>query len=264
MRRLLFLFLVTSAVLFFGQRADAATNIWVNDDALIYAPPGTSCNNAGYATIQAAVNAAAAGDTVNVCPGTYTENVTIDKANLKVVGTSATSAVTIKAAISSYVVLITQPNVTLDGFVIVPKGSGDPDIGVFVLIEGVASAELSRNIIRGGRIGINLHCVSSGSTVDHNIVNGASEAGINVDTCEAPPFPGSNFNSVHHNTVCGGLFPYSIAIGGSSSFNEVHHNNAIWMFVGGTGNNVHDNTAEQFIILPGNISQNNTIADVCP
>jgi hypothetical protein len=36
-----------------------------------------ACPGAGYQTIQAAVNAANAGDTINVCPGTYNENVTI-------------------------------------------------------------------------------------------------------------------------------------------------------------------------------------------
>ena len=38
-----------------------------------------------YTTIQAAVNAAAAGATVTVCPGTYPEQVTISK-NLSLLG----------------------------------------------------------------------------------------------------------------------------------------------------------------------------------
>ena len=265
MRRLLVLSLVILATLLLWQRADAApTIIWVNDDASGYTPPGTSCSNAGYATIQAAVDAASVGDIINVCPGTYTENVTINKANLTVDSTNGASVTTITAAVSYYVVFITQPNVTLDGFTIVPSGSGDPDLGVFVAIEGNASAEITHNVITGGRIGINLGCASSGSTIDHNIVSGASEAGINVDTCEAPPFPGSNDNSVHHNTVCGGIFPYSIAVGGSSNNNDVHHNAAIWITVGGTGNHVHHNTAELFNIAPGNTAHHNTVADVCP
>src|SRR5438552_2716483 len=62
-----------------SSAASAATR-WVNDDdpnGGLYMPPGTSCNNPGYATIQSAVNAAASGDRINVCPGTYTEEVTI-------------------------------------------------------------------------------------------------------------------------------------------------------------------------------------------
>jgi len=50
---------------------------WVNDDGLVFAPPGMNCDNPGYPTIQSAVNAAAPGDRINVCPGTYTEEVTI-------------------------------------------------------------------------------------------------------------------------------------------------------------------------------------------
>jgi parallel beta-helix repeat protein len=44
-----------------------------------------SCVTGGYPTIGAAVAAAAAGDTVSVCPGTYAEIVTIEK-NLTLVG----------------------------------------------------------------------------------------------------------------------------------------------------------------------------------
>ncbi|MEA2712716.1 MAG: hypothetical protein QOK27_677, partial [Gemmatimonadales bacterium] len=49
---------------------------WVNDDGVAL-PSGTSCNNPNYNKIQDAVNAAAPGDRINVCPGTYIEQVTI-------------------------------------------------------------------------------------------------------------------------------------------------------------------------------------------
>ena len=58
----------------------AATTHWVNDDSpkhRPYTPPGRNCNNPGYPTIQSAVDAAAPGDRINVCPGTYMEEVTI-------------------------------------------------------------------------------------------------------------------------------------------------------------------------------------------
>src|SRR5947208_3553264 len=41
---------------------------------------------AGYTSIQAAVNAARPGDTVQVYPGTYHEIVTVNKAGLKLLG----------------------------------------------------------------------------------------------------------------------------------------------------------------------------------
>lgn len=113
-------------------------------------------------------------------------------------------------------------------------------------------------------VGINLGCSSSASTIYHNVVRGAYEAGINIDTCEiAPLYPGSTDNSVHHNTVCGGLQPYSIAGGQGSNNNHVHHNTAIWITAAGTGNHVHNNVAEVFNIAPGNLANNNTAANVC-
>jgi len=65
------------------QLSNDPTTHWVNDDdpnGPPYSPPGTSCNNPGYQTVQAAVDAAAPGDRINVCPGTYIEQVTIPAA----------------------------------------------------------------------------------------------------------------------------------------------------------------------------------------
>ena len=106
-----------------------------------------------------------------------------------------------------------------------------------------------------------------GTTVYHNIVRGATETDINIDTCEIDPYPGSTFISVHHNTVCGGLFPYSIARGQGCDFNSVHHNTARWITLFGDGNIVHNNDAQLFNIVainPANVTFNNTTAAVCP
>jgi hypothetical protein len=63
--------------------------------ALFVAPSGSSgnrgrsCDSATYSTIQSAVDAAAPGATVTVCPGTYTEDVVISQP-LKLIGRGAT------------------------------------------------------------------------------------------------------------------------------------------------------------------------------
>jgi hypothetical protein len=59
--------------------AQAATTRWVNEFDSTPTPAGTSCSDAGYMTISAAVAAASAGDTIEVCPGVYPELVTVDK-----------------------------------------------------------------------------------------------------------------------------------------------------------------------------------------
>src|SRR5262245_1820024 len=112
-RNRLVLSLVTTAVLTSWQNADAATVRWVGD-----------CGNvAGYATIQAAINAASAGDTVKVCPGSYTENVTINKPGLTVVSAGGAFVTRITAASIASVVTILQPHASLIGFWLVPFGS---------------------------------------------------------------------------------------------------------------------------------------------
>jgi hypothetical protein len=267
MRKSLVLVMPVAAVLLCGQNANAAI-VWVSPNASGPAP-GISCNNAGYTTIQAAINAANPGDTVNVCPGSYIENIAINKPNLTVSSTDGFGVTLIRAAVVNSVVTVTGVNATIDGFTLAPAGSAAKyDIGVNVAIAGNASTEIAHNYIRGGRIGINLGCASSGSTVYHNNVRGATETGINIDTCEiAPAYPGSTFNSVHHNTVCGGLYPYSIAGGQGSDFNSVHHNTARWITLFGDGNIVSNNIAQQFDIVPGspaNVTFNNAAAAVCP
>ena len=56
----------------FAQDADKKPNILVDDDKV-------QCPTAAYTAIQAAVNAAKSGDVIRVCPGTYREQVVIDK-----------------------------------------------------------------------------------------------------------------------------------------------------------------------------------------
>src|SRR5947207_9415884 len=102
----------------------AQTTRWVNDDSPISAPPGTSCDHPAYRKIQEAVNAAAPGDRVNVCPGTYTEQVVVPagKNNLTLRSVNTWQAV-IKApatmvADKSIVRVTASTNVTILAFTI--------------------------------------------------------------------------------------------------------------------------------------------------
>lgn len=258
---------VTFALLLCGHTTATAATRWVNDNAGSNSPPGTSCNNAGYSTIQAAVDAARPGDVIRVCPGAYAENVVIGTSNLTVTSTNGAAATLVKPAASAYVFTIAAPRVTVRGFTMVPVGFADTDVGVNVAIEGLARVRILHNAIFGGRIGVNLGCVSVGSVVAHNTVNGQTEGGINIDTCEARPFPGSHDNSVHHNVACSQTSTGSIALGGSSDDNQIHHNIATKISVFGMGNQVYHNTTQLVIVdnSSGNILNNN-IADpgVCP
>jgi hypothetical protein len=72
--------LLTAALVLTPGTAAFATSstLWVSS-ATPVAGHGTSCNAPGYNNIQMAIDAAAAGNTIEVCPGTYTEQLTITK-----------------------------------------------------------------------------------------------------------------------------------------------------------------------------------------
>ena len=246
--------------------ATAATR-WVNDNAASYVPPGASCSKAGYSTIQAAIDAASAGDVIRVCPGKYVENVVIPTNNLTVSSTVGAAATMVKAAASTYVFFVTATGVTVRGFTIIPVGVADGDIAVNVGIDGNTGLKVLENVIFRGRIGVNLGCVSSGSVVASNTLTGQTEAGINIDTCEAPPFPGSHNNSIHHNIACSVTSTASIALGGSSDDNRIQNNIATSISVFGSGNLVRYNATQLAIVDNGSGSTlNNNLVDagVCP
>ncbi len=54
------------------------STLWVAGGA-VGPGPGVSCADAGYATVQAAIDAATKSDTIEVCPGTYSEQLSITK-----------------------------------------------------------------------------------------------------------------------------------------------------------------------------------------
>jgi hypothetical protein len=256
----------TTLVLWAGAQASAAT-LWVNDDALAVNPPGTGCDDPGYTTIQDAVDAASAGDTIKVCPGTYDEAVVITTEDLTIVSTAGAAVTIIAPTTSAHVVEVRATGLTLKGFTIVAAGFEDADIGINMAIEGDTDATLTRNIVRGGRIGINLGCVSAGTTITHTTLLSQTEAGINVDTCEAEPFPGSHDNAIHHNTACSETSTASIALGGSSDDNSLHHNIATTISSFGAGNEIHHNTTRVSIVDnsggANSLHHNTTDPDVC-
>jgi hypothetical protein len=246
--------------------ATAATR-WVNDDVRKLVPPGTSCTKAGYHTIQAAVNASGMGDTIRVCPGKYVENVTITTSNLTILSTAGAAATMVKAATSNIVFAVYAAGTTVRGFTIISAGTADPDIGVNVGISGDTGVKILENVLFLGRIAINLGCVSFGSVIANNTLTGQTDAGINIDTCEAPPFPGSHHNSIHHNVACSTTPTASIALGGASDDNKIQYNIATKISAFGTANVIKFNTTQTAIVDNGSgtvLNNNLTDPGVCP
>ncbi|MGO9490257.1 MAG: hypothetical protein ACLQBB_14690 [Solirubrobacteraceae bacterium] len=82
------------AVLSFASVAQAAkSTLWVASGAA-NTGSGSSCSEPGYGNIQAAIHTAAKGDTIEVCPGTYSEQLTITRP-LTVVPANGAGTVTV-------------------------------------------------------------------------------------------------------------------------------------------------------------------------
>jgi hypothetical protein len=56
----------------------SASSLWVSNSEPV-SSPGNSCAHPGYSTIQSAIEAAGAGASIEVCPGTFVEQLTITK-----------------------------------------------------------------------------------------------------------------------------------------------------------------------------------------
>jgi hypothetical protein len=148
-------FLLATAFLclaaFGAKTAEAA--VLVVDDNL-------GCPDAAYSTIQSAVNAAAPGDTIEVCAGTYNENVTVNKAGLTLNGAQAgnpfagrtfagptestVDGVNVTAGIAA--ITITAADVTIDGFSVTNPVTSGAAFGITVKTGG-NDALITNNII---------------------------------------------------------------------------------------------------------------------
>src|SRR6185437_5573079 len=146
--------------------------------------------NATYATIQAAVNAASAGNIITVDAGTYAEKVTVNKAvtiegaQVGVAGQSpnrtgnpATESV-VTGASGSTSFYVTASGVTIDGFT-VEDATNANNFGFGILIAGgVSGTHIQNNIIQNNIAGIGLANGSGGqSVIQDNLIRNNNEPG---------------------------------------------------------------------------------------
>ena len=161
-----------------------ATTLTVGSVSVASAATIEVCATGGgqHSTIQAAVTAASAGDTINVCAGTYTEDISINKAltilgpnNSIAPGTGATRAS--EAVVSGAVTIGSGINgVTLSGFKITPLSPAN-EVGVSIGSNS-RNVSITYNDISGFSRGIlsqgNSLNFGSGINVSYNYVHDSS------------------------------------------------------------------------------------------
>lgn len=172
--------------------ASAASTLVVDDDAM-GAPGNCGAVTPTFSSIQAAVTAASPGDTIQVCPGTYTENVTVAK-QLFLKGAKAgvdartrtpSNESIVQAAASSLAVFdLNASGIVLDGFTI-RNASNNAGIATHPSESG---DQILNNIVTQNTIGLYLQ--NGGSTLmqvsqnlfsDNNVAGSASGNGIYSD-----------------------------------------------------------------------------------
>ncbi|MPZ67930.1 MAG: hypothetical protein GEU71_00175 [Actinobacteria bacterium] len=175
--------LLTAALLIAGlvpamfSPANAAGVTHYVSPATIGSAPGTDCATPGYNTIQAAINAATAGDIVQVCAGTYGEDVVVNKAGLQLLGAGIDNS-TIEGPIGGggATVQISASGVVVDGFSITRTGNTLADWNntelnfAGVAVQGLTvNVELRNSRLYGNRTAIDINN-SNGNSIFNSIL----------------------------------------------------------------------------------------------
>jgi hypothetical protein len=140
-----------SAGAFITTAHAAGTTRYVSPGAI--AGLNTDCALPGYNTIQSAVNASAAGDTIIVCPGTYNEQVTVTQSlTLAGSGNAIIQPTTISSVSPDHDVVDisgASTSVTMSGFTVAGPGTaGCNSIHTGIAVFGGANLNLSSTTVR--------------------------------------------------------------------------------------------------------------------
>lgn len=133
-----------------------------------------------YATIGAAVAAASDGDLINVSPGTYTENVIVDKA-VTIRGVQGADATTVTAASTGdddCVFVVTSSDVTISGFTI-SGATGMWGAGVWIdgydyasgngFTAAISDVTVSKCVIENNTMGVGIDLADNSMIVNNTI-----------------------------------------------------------------------------------------------
>jgi fibronectin type 3 domain-containing protein/nitrous oxidase accessory protein NosD len=161
-----------------------------------------------FSTIQKAINAAYPGDSIHVSPGTYGENVVVNK-TVSLLGAGAEDTI-IDGGLNGNVLTITAPNVSVSGFTI--RRSGGNAHGVYL---DSCNNSITNNIITGNTYGVagffsNCNSVR-GNSITENIGYGVSFSSM------------SDYNNISENDIAAN--GAGVSFGNGAGYNSISRNN---------------------------------------
>lgn len=153
-----------------------------------------------YKTIQDAVDDANTDDIIEVCAGTYTENVDIHKA-LTLRSTKGYKETTIQALLSTdHVLHLKSDKITIEGFTI--KKASLAAAGIFIGGSTIKNGTIANNFITGNMVGVHIRDGARSNFIGEslegnaaNLISGNSEGGILIEGV------GSDSNMVAGNFI---------------------------------------------------------------
>lgn len=203
-----------------------------------------SAGSTNYSSIQDAVNAASEGDTIQVYPGTYNENIYVNK-QLTIISTDGASVTNIIASVHYHAFKVDANNVTISGFNVSGATGGYYTAGIY--LKNSSNSKLANNTVANNSYGIILE-TSSNNTLNDNHLSSNSYGIFLRDSCDN--------NTLSNNTASGndggGIHLYR------SSYNTLINNTAL----GNNGFGIQLYQSSDYSTLIGNTASHNTIKGI--
>jgi parallel beta-helix repeat protein len=146
-----------------------------------------------HTTIQAAVNAASPGDTIQVGDGTYNENVDITK-SLNIVSVNGSNVTKVNATNpADHVFYVTANNTNITGLTITGATNGTiPSPVGGIVLNGASNCDIKDNVLKSNFQGIILALGSNSNLVTGNNISLNLDVGLLM-------FQANNNNSIYNN-----------------------------------------------------------------